>query len=52
MRNQELLPGICIGLAVAFARLRWVVLTQLRCRSCGDAHAHCLCKPAWVKRLL
>jgi hypothetical protein len=52
MRHPELLPAFCAGFAVALAHLRWIVLTQWRCRSCGDTHLHCECKPAWVKLLL
>jgi hypothetical protein len=52
MRNTELLPAFAVGIAVALAYLRWVVLTQWRCRRCRDPHLHCECKPAWVKLLL
>lgn len=52
MRHPELLPAFAAGFAVAFAHLRWIVLTQWRCRSCGDAHLHCECKPRWVRALL
>ncbi len=52
MRHPELLPAFAAGFAVAFGHLRWVVLTQWRCRSCGDAHLHCECKPRWVRALL
>jgi hypothetical protein len=52
MRNAELLPAFAVGIAVALAHLRWIVLTQWRCRSCGDPHLHCDCKPRWVKLLL
>jgi len=52
VRNTELLPTFCFAIAVELAHLRWIVLTQWKCRSCGDAHLHCECKPAWVKKLL
>jgi hypothetical protein len=52
MRHPELLPAFCAGFAAALAHLRWIVLTQWRCKSCGDPHLHCECKPAWVKLLL
>jgi hypothetical protein len=52
VRNVELLPTFAIALAGALAYLRWIVLTQWRCRHCGAAHLHCDCKPAWVKLLL
>jgi hypothetical protein len=52
VRNTELLPAICIAIAVEIAHLRWIVLTQWKCRTCGAAHLHCECKPAWVKILL
>jgi hypothetical protein len=51
MRNPELLPAFAAALAVALAHLRWIVLTQWTCRSCGDDHLHCECKPAWVRML-
>ncbi len=52
MRNPELLPAIAVAIAVELAHLRWIVLTQWKCRGCGAAHVHCACKPAWVRRLL
>ncbi|HEY2327440.1 MAG TPA: hypothetical protein VGH52_08155 [Gaiellaceae bacterium] len=52
MRHPELLPAFVMGFAVAGARLRWIVLTQWKCRSCDTPHLHCACKPAWVKKLL
>jgi hypothetical protein len=52
MAHPQLLPAFCVAFAIALARLRWIVLTQWHCRSCGDAHLHCECKPAWVKILL
>lgn len=52
MRHPELLPAFCMALAVELAHLRWIVLTQWKCRSCGTAHLHCECKPGWVKILL
>lgn len=52
MRNPELLPTYAIGIALAFAYLRWIMLTQWKCRSCQTPHLHCECKPAWVKKLL
>jgi hypothetical protein len=52
MRHPELLPTFCAGFAAALAHLRWIVLTQWKCRRCGDDHLHCECKPAWVKILL
>jgi hypothetical protein len=52
MRNTELLVAICGGIAVALAHLRWIVLTQWKCRACAEPHLHCACKPVWVKFLL
>jgi hypothetical protein len=52
MRNPELLPAFAAAFAVALARLRWIALSQWRCRSCGIDHLHCDCKPAWKKLLL
>jgi hypothetical protein len=52
MRNPELLPAFCVGIAVELAHLRWIVLRTWKCRRCGTSHLHCACKPAWVKKLL
>jgi hypothetical protein len=52
MRHAELLPAICAAIAVEIAHLRWIVLTQWKCRSCAESHLHCDCKPVWVKLLL
>jgi hypothetical protein len=52
MRHTELLPAFCAAIAVEIAHLRWILLTQWKCRTCGDAHLHCECKPAWVRILL
>jgi hypothetical protein len=52
MRHPELLPAFCAIFMAALVRLRWIALTQWKCRSCGDDHLHCECKPAWVKILL
>jgi hypothetical protein len=52
MRHPELLAAICAAIAVEVAHLRWIVLTRWHCRSCGDPHLRCDCKPAWVKLLL
>ena len=52
MRHSELLPVFCFAFAIELAHLRWILLTQWKCRACGDAHSHCACKPAWVRRLL
>jgi len=52
MQHPELLPAICAAIAVEIAHLRWILLTQWKCRSCSENHLHCDCKPAWVKILL
>lgn len=52
MRHPELLPAIAGGFAVALAHLRWIMLTQWTCKTCGTTHLHCECKPAWVRKLL
>ena len=52
VRHTELLPAFCAAIAVELAHLRWILLTQWKCRGCGDTHLHCECKPAWVKILL
>jgi len=52
MRHSELLPVFCFAFAIELAHLRWILLTQWKCRACGDAHSHCACKPAWVRKLL
>jgi hypothetical protein len=52
MRNQELLPAFCVAIAIELAHLRWILLTQWKCRTCATPHLHCACKPAWLKMLL
>lgn len=52
MRNAELLPAFCAAIAVELAHLRWILLTQWKCRSCAEPHLECGCKPGWVKILL
>ena len=52
MRHPELLPAFCAAFAVELAHLRWILLTQWKCRGCGDTHLHCECKPGWVRILL
>ena len=52
MRHPELLPAFAAGFATALAWLRTIVLTQWNCRSCGEKHLHCECKPRWVRALL
>ena len=52
MRHAELLPAFCAAIAVELAHLRWILLTQWKCRTCAESHLRCDCKPAWVKMLL
>jgi hypothetical protein len=52
MRHAELLPAICAAIAIELAHLRWILLTQWKCRSCTESHINCGCKPVWVKMLL
>jgi hypothetical protein len=52
VRNPELLPAFCLAIAVELAHLRWIILTQWKCRTCATSHLHCECKPAWMKYLL
>ncbi|HZT92298.1 MAG TPA: hypothetical protein VFA05_09690 [Gaiellaceae bacterium] len=52
MRNAELAPAFCVALAVELAHLRWIVLTQWKCRTCREPHIDCACKPAWVRYFL
>ncbi len=52
MRHPELLPAFSVALALALARLRFVVLANWSCGRCGEAHLHCECKPSWLRLLL
>jgi hypothetical protein len=52
MRHTELLPAFAAAIAVELAHLRWIVLTQWKCRSCREPHLDCECKPSWLKALL
>jgi len=50
--HPELLPLFATAIAIELAHLRWIVLTQWRCRGCRASHLHCGCKYGWLKRLL
>jgi hypothetical protein len=52
VRHPEFLPLFATALAIEVAHLRWVLLTQWKCRSCGVRHLDCGCKPAWLRMLL
>ena len=52
MRHPELLPAICGAIAIELAHLRWILLTQWKCRTCTESHLNCDCKPVWLKMLL
>ena len=52
MRHPELLPAICMGIAVEMAHLRWIVLSQWKCKCCGENHLNCRTKPIWLKIFL
>jgi hypothetical protein len=52
MRHPELLPAICGAIAIELTHLRWVLLTQWKCRTCTESHLNCDCKPVWLKMLL
>jgi hypothetical protein len=52
MRHPELLLAICGAIAIELAHLRWILLTQWKCRTCTESHLDCDCKPVWVKMLL
>ena len=52
MRHPELLPALCTAIAVELAHLRWIVVTQWKCKCCGESHLDCRTKPAWLKALL
>ena len=52
MNHPQLLPLFATAIAIEIAHLRWIILTQWKCRECKTPHLHCDCKPAWVKILL
>ncbi len=52
MNHPQLLVAFAAAFAIELAHLRWILLTQWTCRSCGEVHLHCECKPAWVRMLL
>jgi hypothetical protein len=52
MTHPELLAAFCAAIAVELAHLRWIVLTQWKCRTCAESHIECDCKPVWLKLLL
>jgi hypothetical protein len=50
--HPELLPLFATAIAIEIAHLRWILLTQWKCRGCHVVHLHCDCKYGWLKRLL
>jgi hypothetical protein len=52
LRHPELLPFFCIAIAIELVHLRWIMLTQWRCRGCKATHLECACKYGWLKRYL
>jgi len=52
MAHPELMPLFATAIAVELAHLRWIVLTQWRCRGCHAVHVECGCRYGWLKRLL
>ena len=51
-QHPGLLPAIATGIAVEIAHLRWILLTQWKCKCCKTSHLECASKPGWVKILL
>jgi hypothetical protein len=52
MRHPELAPLFATALAIEFAHLRWILLSQWTCRGCKAKHAECGCRHGWIKRYL
>ena len=52
LSHPELLPLFATAIAIELAHLRWIMLTQWKCRGCHATHWHCDCKYGWLKRLL
>jgi hypothetical protein len=52
MSHPELLPLFATAIAIEIVHLRWIMLTEWKCRGCHVAHMHCGCKYGWLKRLL
>ena len=52
MRHPELVPLFCVAFAVEITHLRWILLTQWKCRGCKATHLDCACKYGWLKRYL
>jgi hypothetical protein len=50
--HPQLLPLFATAIAIEIAHLRWIILTQWKCRGCHATHMHCDCKYGWLKRLL
>jgi hypothetical protein len=50
--HPELLPYFLCAGVVELAHLRWILLTQWKCRKCSTRHADCECKPQWLRMLL
>jgi hypothetical protein len=52
MRHPELLPVFCTAIAIELTHLRWILLTQWKCRGCRETHLEFGCKYGWLKRYL
>ena len=52
VRGLVAFAAISVAIAVELAHLRWILLTQWKCRCCHASHLECARKPAWVKLLL
>jgi len=52
VRHPELLPVFCVAFAIEITHLRWILLTQWKCRGCKEAHFDCACRYGWLKRYL
>jgi len=52
MNHPQLLPLFATAIAIEIAHLRWIMLTQWKCRGCHATHMQCDCKYGWLKRLL
>jgi hypothetical protein len=52
MNHPQLLPLFATAIAIEITHLRWIILTQWKCRGCHATHMQCDCKYGWLKRLL
>jgi hypothetical protein len=52
LSHPELMPVFAAAIAIELAHLRWIILSEWKCRTCNVPHIRCGCKYGWLKRFL